>query len=221
MLSAEDQALRGVLALAIAETGYAPSSEALAERVGLPVAEAEAGLRRLHDAHALLLHPRNGRPWVVHPFALSPGSCWVQTPRLGYWANCLYCAFGIAAVLKTDAIISTRIGGEAETVRYVVADGRPRRSGDVFHLSTPVAKWWDNVVFACSSFQPFHAERDVDPWCARHGLPRGAVLTMPELWAFASDWYGKHLDQPWRKRSLEEVRALFARHGLTTEFWRV
>ena len=221
MLSAGDQRLRGILALAIAETGHAPSTAALAERAGLPVAEVDAGLRRLHDGHALLLHPGDGcRPWVVHPFALAPGGCWVQTPHLGYWANCLYCAFGIAAALKTDAVISTRIGGEGEPVRYVVEGGRGPVSTDIFHLSTPVAQWWDNVVFACSSFQPFHAEADVDPWCARHALPRGAVLTMPALWAFASDWYGKHLDQPWRKRSLEEVRALFARHGLTGEFWK-
>jgi hypothetical protein len=84
-----------------------------------------------------------------------------------------------------------------------------------------VSAWWDNVVFACSSFQPFHAEADVDAWCARHDLPKGAVLTLPAAWAFASDWYGQHLDQPWRKRSLDETRALFARHGLTSEFWRV
>ena len=159
--------------------------------------------------------------WVVHPFALAPGSCWVETPRLGYWANCLYCAFGIAAALRTDATISTRIGGEGEAVRYVVEGGRAPETSDVFHLSTPVAHWWDNVVFACSSFQPFHAEADVDAWCARHALPKGAVLTMPALWAFASDWYGQHLDQPWRKRSLDETRALFARHGLTSDFWRV
>ena len=31
----------------------------------------------------------------------------------------------------------------------------------VFHLSTPVAKWWDNVIFACSSFQPFRTEQEV------------------------------------------------------------
>jgi len=218
----DDQRLRGLLALMIAEAGHAPSTATLAERAGLPIVEVEAGLRRLHDAHALLLHPGEGcRPWVVHPFALAPGSCWVQTPHRGYWANCLYCAFGIAAALKTDAEISTRIGGEGEPVRYVVANGRPVPSSDLFHLSTPVAQWWDNVVFACSSFQPFHAEPDVDAWCARHGLPRGAVLTMPALWAFASDWYGKHLDQPWRKRSLDETRALFARHRLTDEFWRI
>jgi hypothetical protein len=221
MLSDDDQRLRGVLCQMIAEAGYAPLLAALAERAELDEGDARAGLLRLHEGHALQLHPHNCRPWVVHPFALAPGSCWVQTPRLGYWANCLYCAFGIAAVLKTDAVISTRIGGEGEAVRYVVENGQPQPSSDVFHLSTPVSAWWDNVVFACSSFQPFHGEADVDPWCARHDLPKGAVLTMPALWAFASDWYGQHLDQPWRKRSLDETRALFARHGLTGAFWQV
>ncbi|MEO5821640.1 MAG: organomercurial lyase [Vicinamibacteraceae bacterium] len=101
---------------------------------------------------------------------------------------------------------------------------RPRRAAckaDMLHLSTSAAHWWDNVVFACSTCQPFHAAADVDAWCARHALPKGAVLTIPALWSFASDWYGRHLDQPWRKRSLDETRALFARHGLTSDFWRV
>jgi len=221
VLSDDDQRLRGVLCRMVAELGYAPSSAALAERAGVEETDVSAALLRLHEAHALQLHPHNCRPWVVHPFALAPGSCWVQTPRLGYWANCLYCAFGIAAVLQTDAVISTRIGGEGEAVRYVVENGAPAATSDVFHLSTPVSAWWDNVVFACSSFQPFHAEADVDAWCARHDLPKGAVLTMPALWAFASEWYGRHLDDPWRKRSLDETRALFARHGLAGEFWKV
>ena len=220
-LSAEDQRLRGILCRMIAEAGFAPSVAALAARAGIDESDVSGALLRLHDGHALQLHPHNCRPWVVHPFALAPGSCWVQTPGLGYWANCLYCAFGIAAVLRTDAVVSTRIGGEGEAVRYVVADGRPQPTTDVFHLSTPVSAWWDNVVFACSSFQPFHAEADVDAWCARHDLPRGSVLTIPALWAFASDWYGGHLDDPWRKRSLDETRELFRRHGLAGEFWRV
>lgn len=92
MVSDADQALRGVLALMIAEAGHAPANAALAERAGIPLADVEAALRRLHEAHLLQLHPHVCRPWVVHPFALAPGSCWVQTPRLGYWANCLYCA---------------------------------------------------------------------------------------------------------------------------------
>jgi len=221
MLTLEDQTLRGVLTEMIAELGHAPQTRDLATRAGLSPDQTEAGLRRLHDAHALLLHPGTSRPWAVHPFALSPGSCWAETARGGYWANCLYCAFGIAAALRCDAVIATRVAGEAEPASYAIKGGRAPDTADVFHLSTPVASWWDNVIHACASFQPFHREGDIDAWCARHALPKGAVLTMPALWAFAKDWYGEYLTRPWRKRSPDEVRALFKRHGLVSPFWQV
>lgn len=221
MLEPGDEALRGVLTRMIAELGYAPTSEALAARAGASVDRVEAGLRRLHDAHALLLHPHGCRPWVVHPFSLYPSACWVETPGLGYWATCLYCAFGIAAALETDAEISTRLGGEAEPVRYRIRGGAIEETDDIFHLSIPPARWWDNVIHACASFQPFHDEDAVDPWCARHAMPRGAVLSMPALWDFARDWYGAYLREPWRRRTPEAARALFARHGLTSDFWTV
>jgi hypothetical protein len=220
-LHPSDLVLRGTLTAMIAELGYAPSSDVIASRVGKSAAEVEAGLHRLHLAHALLLHPGSSRPWVVHPFALSPGSCWVQTPDTGYWANCLYCGFGIAASLRCDAVITTRYGGEAETVRYVVTEGQVQASGDVFHLSTPVQAWWDNVIHACASFQPFRTEADAADWCRRHDFPKGASMSIPALWSFAQDWYGAYLTEPWRKRAREDVMELFERHGLTTEFWRI
>lgn len=221
-LTAQDEAVRGALTRAIARLGRAPSPDALAAEVGCDTTALDTHLRRLADAHALLLHPCSTRPWVVHPFALSPGSCFVRTAAHGYWANCLYCAFGIAAALDVDAVVTTRYGGEDETVRYEVRRGSGPVTGgtDVFHLSTPPARWWDNVIFACASFQPFASEADIDRWCDTHGFPRGASLSMPALWAFARDWYGSYLSEPWRKRTRAEVAALFARHGLVGAFWR-
>lgn len=221
MLSEADQDLRGLLTAWIAERGRAPSTAELAETAGVPVAQASEGLGRLAAANALLLHPGTDRPWVVHPFALSPSLCWVQTDRRGYWASCLYCGFGIAAALRCDAVITARYGGEAETVRYEVANGTVSPTSDVFHLSLPVRHWWDNVVHACATFQPFRNEEDAASWCKRHGLPLGAKMTVPALWAFAADWYGAYLERPWRKRSVDDTRALFARHGLTGAFWSV
>ena len=43
-------------------------------------------------------------------------------------------------------------------------------------------------------------------------------MTLPKLWRFASDWYGGYLQGPWRRRSADEVRALFERNGLTGQF---
>lgn len=221
MLIPDDLALRGTLTAMIAELGYAPSSDQLGGRLGVSVREVEASLRRLHDDHALLLHPHICRPWVVHPFALAPGSCWVKTPRNGFWANCLYCAFGICAALRCDATITTRLGGESETVHYAIEGGQARYASDVFHLSTPAARWWDNVIYACASFQPFRSEAHANEWCVRHDMPKGAVMTIPALWAFAQDWYGAYLQEPWRKRSREDALELFSRHGLTSDFWAI
>jgi hypothetical protein len=221
MLEESDHEVRGALTRKIAALGHAPTNEAFADEIGLTKSELEGSFKRLHAAHALLLHPHACRPWVVHPFALSAGSCWVQTPVLGYWANCLYCAFGIAAALRSDAQISTRRGSEALPVTYAIRGGAPEATTDIFHFSTPVARWWDNVIFTCASFQPFETEAEIDIWCRRHALPRGASLSIPALWEFARDWYGSYLQRPWRKRAPEEVRLLFARHGLAGSFWEI
>jgi hypothetical protein len=218
-LSDFDQDLRGLLTRMIAAQGHAPSTAELASAAGSDSEAVEASLRRLHDSHSLLLHPHKCEPWVVHPFALSAGGCWVETPARGYWANCLYCGLGIAAALGSDAVLTARLGGEGVTASWRVEDGRLVGTDHVFHLSVPVTQWWDNVIHACASFQPFADEAEIGPWCARHGMSRGAVMTMDQLWRFASDWYGAYLRAPWRKRTPEEIRALFAAHGLTGAFW--
>ncbi|KGB53065.1 Alkylmercury lyase [Sphingopyxis sp. LC81] len=221
MLTPEQLQVRTELTRAVAELGHAPSNADLAERAGLPVPVVEAALHALHEAHALLLHPGKTEPWAVHPFALSPGSCWVETGDKGYWANCVYCGFGIAAALDEDATIYTRIGGEREPVEIHVRNGELVERDLLFHLSTPPRAWWDNVIHACASFQPFRTEADVEDWCARHALPKGAVVPMPTMWAFARDWYGDAIRKPWRKRSADEVRTVFERHGFTSPFWSV
>jgi hypothetical protein len=139
----------------------------------------------------------------------------------GWWANCLYCGMGIAAALNQDAAIHTRIGGEREPIVVNIDSGEVRQEDLLFHLSTPVREWWDNVVHACSTFQPFRHEADVNDWCARHALPRGAVVPLPKMWRFASDWYGDYLRPPWRKRSRAETSVLFARHGFEGAFWHL
>lgn len=221
MLTTEQLQVRTELTRAIAELGHAPSNDELANRAGLPTSVVEEALCALHGAHALLLHPGKTEPWAVHPFALSPGSCWVEAGDKGYWANCVYCAFGIAAALGRDATIFTRLGGEREHVEIHVRDDDVIEKELLFHLSTPPKAWWDNVIHACASFQPFRTEGDVDRWCERHALPKGAVVPLPTLWAFARDWYGDAISKPWRKRSTEEVREVFRRHGFTSPFWAV
>ena len=205
----------------IAEKGHAPSLEELAAAEGTVIEDVKSSLERLHKAHALLLHPHRCEPWAVHPFALSAGACWVETAERGYWANCLYCGLGIVAALGRDGRITTRFGGESRTAVFRVESGKLLDADGVFHLAVPVRHWWDNVIHACASFQPFASEAEVDPWCQRHALPRGHVMTLEALWQFALDWYGNYLELPWRKRTAADARELFGRHGLTSDFWSI
>jgi Alkylmercury lyase len=221
LLTSTDQDVRGELTRAIAETGRAPTIVELGNRMNLPASVIKSAYERLHEAHALLLHPHCCEPWAVHPFALSPGSCWVEAGTRGWWANCMYCGMGILAAIRSDGVIHTRIGGEREAISVHISADSVSAPELLFHLATPVRYWWNNVIHSCATFQPFRSSADIDDWCHRHGLERGAAIPLMQMQRFAKDWYGGYLQSPWRKRTAEEAKAIFDRHGFEGDFWRL
>jgi hypothetical protein len=53
------------------------------------------------------------------------------------------------------------------------------------------------------------------------GHPRGAELTLDQQWLLAQRWFaGRHLPE-WKKRSAEEVEAVFRSVGLEGDFWEL
>ena len=68
----------------------------------------------------------------------------------------------------------------------------------------------------------FRAEGHVDRWCLQWALPRGAVLSLDQAWRLAQAWFSADRGAPkWRRPTVEEVEALFARLGLIGTFWTV
>lgn len=66
----------------------------------------------------------------------------------------------------------------------------------------------------------FRSEEHIDKWSAQWALPRGAVLTVDQAWHLAVAWYGPDRRDPdWRRKTVDEVEALFANLGLTGDFW--
>jgi hypothetical protein len=61
----------------------------------------------------------------------------------------------------------------------------------------------------------------VDAWCASQQLSRGAVLTLAQVWLLAQFWYGDRLSAEFRRPTRDEAQAIFARVGLTGDFWRL
>jgi len=215
-----DCLVRDTLTRFLVTNSCEPSIGDLADALRMRPAAVRSSLGRLEKKRGLVLHPQQRRPWIVHPFSLSPTSCWVQGKKRGWWAPCLYCAFGISGCVGQDVLITTRLGGEDNTVDYRVRGGKLEPTRDIFHFLIPPRRWWDNVIFTCATFQPFHSEAEVDRWCVRHGFERGFTISVERLFRFALDWYQPHASH-WYPRTAVEVRECFSRHGLTGHFWNV
>ena len=61
----------------------------------------------------------------------------------------------------------------------------------------------------------------MDEWVQRRGIEKGAVLSLEQCWDFTQDWYRGRGDLDWQPRSAPETQAIFEKHGLVGEFWRV
>jgi len=201
--------------------GRPPALDELARALAVSPEDAAAALRRLHDGHGLVLHPDGAEVWIAHPFSASPTAVWVAGGARGWWAPCLWCASGIVALAAPTSTIHARYGGEHEAAAVEVRGGAAASDDLVVHFASPPRDAWRNVVHWCATVLPFRRAEDVDAWCERHGLPRGAVLPWRQVLELGRAWYGRHLDLDWRKHTIAEAQAIFDQVGLSGDFWRL
>ena len=135
----EDLRLRRLTYARFVELGRAPR----AEEVG---ADARAGWRRLHDAHALVFDDA-GELLMEAPFSAVPTPFRVHADGRWWYGNCGWDAFGVCAALGVDGRIETACPDCGEALHVEVRDGRPDDESLVFHCLVPASRWWDDIVF--------------------------------------------------------------------------
>jgi hypothetical protein len=131
----------------ISETGRVPNSSEIARKIDLDEAEVLAAFARLHVKR--LLVPELGdssRIRMAPPFSGIPTAFPVDATGKRYYANCIWDAYGIAAALHTDAIISARDGYSGEALALEVKGERPIPRPYVAHFAVPAARWWDDII---------------------------------------------------------------------------
>ena len=129
------------------EVGRAPRFDELADELGLPRGDVDAAMRRLHDAHALVLERDGSRIRMANPFSAVPTPHRVEAQGRWWYANCAWDAFGILAALDVDGRVSSSCPDCAEPIEIDVRDGAPTADGHVVHINVPAAHWWDDIVF--------------------------------------------------------------------------
>ncbi len=65
----------------------------------------------------------------------------------------------------------------------------------------------------------FRSEADVDRWCERRRIARGAVMDLELIWQLSRAWYAGRADAGWRGRSAEQSQSIVRSVGLDGEFW--
>jgi hypothetical protein len=202
------------------DSGVCPTNLELASRLQLDEKQLERLLRSLSDIHGLVLHPHECRPWIIHPFSLTPTSHWIEGLKSSWWAPCLWCAFGVAALVGGEVKVHTRFGAEGEPVMIPVRDGHFVGFDYVLvHFAIPPSRAWENVHEHCSMVLAFRSVEEIQNWCTRHRLPFGEPVPLQQVADLARQWYGSHANPDWRKWTINEAQEIFARADLSSAFW--
>jgi alkylmercury lyase-like protein len=142
-----DLAARAYVYRRFAELGRAPRLAEIAAELELTVADAEAVLRRLHEAHALVLEHGVPEIRMANPFSAVPTSYRVEAAGRSWFANCAWDAFGVVAALGVDGHITCACPDCGDRIEIDLRDRRPVPDDHVVHLLVPAAHWWDDIVF--------------------------------------------------------------------------
>ena len=142
-----DLRIRNATYGAFVALGHAPSAEHVAGEVGATTAEIEAAWRRLHDAHALVLHRDRPEIRMANPFSAAPTAHRVLADDRWWYANCAWDAFGVLAALHTDGRIESSCPDCREPLTIAVEGGRPDDTSPLFHCLVPASSWWEDIGF--------------------------------------------------------------------------
>ena len=85
-----------------ARDGRPPTSAETATALGVDQADVDSSYRRLHDAHALVLHPGTTEVWMANPFSAIETPHVVESGGRSWYGNCAWDGLAIPAALHAD-----------------------------------------------------------------------------------------------------------------------
>lgn len=127
-------------------SGRAPDASAIGARFNIAERDARAALRRLHDAHALVLGAGDA-VLMAHPLSAVPTDYRVTINGIDLYANCAWDSLGIPAMMDSDATITARHPLTDDHSRYSIEAGRLQGdSGLLVHFAHPFRQWYDDII---------------------------------------------------------------------------
>lgn len=125
--------------------GIPPRIAQVAAALGVPAEDIRESFQRLATGHVLVLQG-DGEILMAAPFSAVPTPFAVVAGGRSYYANCIWDALGIPAMLREDTIIDTSCGDCGTAARIEVSGGAVRGDG-IMHFALRARDWWNDIVF--------------------------------------------------------------------------
>jgi len=140
-----DDRVRHVVYDVTMREGAPPASHRIEEILEISAGDVRESLRRLADAHMLVLRD-DGEILMAGPFSAVPTPFQVSVAGISCYANCIWDALGIPVMLHSNALIDTTCAYSSTPVQLRVIDGS--LDGDGFmHFVVPARLWWLHIIY--------------------------------------------------------------------------
>jgi DNA-binding transcriptional MocR family regulator len=128
-------------------TSCAPPAAETARALGCSADEVDDAYRALADRRMIVLRPGTTTIWMAMPFSNMQTPFTVISGGRAYYANCAWDAFGIAALLDSDARIFTTCADCGGALERKITSGALVETRGLVHFALPPRRWWDDVGF--------------------------------------------------------------------------
>ena len=141
-----DSRLRLLVYRQTIRTGRVPLVAEIARALSCPRQKVREGLLRLSEGHAFMLQ-ENGELWRVAPFSAIATAFPVRVGKRSWWANCIWDALGLPAMLNKDALINAGCSCCNFEMPFAIKSGKLLQDQGVIHIAVPARDWYRDVVF--------------------------------------------------------------------------
>ena len=147
-MDAIDLDVRRHVYFSVVANGRPPTTDEVAAAFGVAEEDAASAYRRLHDAHALVLHPGSTEIWMANPFCFAPTPHRVRVGGRTWTGTCCWDSLGIPGALHTDGHIATECACCGDVLELEVRGGQLVAGAHVLcHVLVPARRWWDDIGF--------------------------------------------------------------------------
>lgn len=140
-----DEAVRLHVYRFFVDQGRPPVPAEIAEALGADQPEVERSLRRLHDAHVLVLAGGSPYIWMANPLSAIPTPFQVEARGRSWFGNCIWDGLGVVSMLGGTGTVRTWCPDCRDRLSVEVRDHALSSGDGVGHFAIPAAKWWEDV----------------------------------------------------------------------------